>query len=174
VILILKNNAGMLIGALVAVILQALVAPYITIGYAMLNLIMCYVILMAIIRADKQGYIMPFVLGLCYDLMSSGTVGAMAFICVVLTFVISRIYSMLANDTMLIPVVLITLGCFVGELIYGCLLIVCGLDVSLPEALLYRMLPCGLYDTVVSLVAYVLIVRFVFSARSTDTMQVIR
>ena len=90
-ILILKNNAGMLIGALVAVILQALVAPYITIGYAMLNFIMCYVILMAIIRADKQGYIMPFVLGLCYDLMSSGTVGAMAFICVVLTFVISRI-----------------------------------------------------------------------------------
>ena len=43
-ILILKNNAGMLIGALVAVVLQALVAPYITIGYAMLNLIICYVI----------------------------------------------------------------------------------------------------------------------------------
>lgn len=171
---ILKNNAAMLIGALVAVLLQLLIAPYITIGYAMVDFIMVYVILMAVFRADRQGYIMPFLMGIIYDLISFGCVGAMAFVCVLLTFLISRIDMLLANDTMLFPMILIASGCFIGELLYGLLLMICGLDVGLLEALLYRVLPCGLYDTVISLIAYLLMLRFLYSERDSKHMQVIR
>lgn len=171
---ILKSNASMLIGALISVLLQAFIAPYITIGYAMINFIMCYVIIMAIFRADRQSYIMAFVLGFFYDLIGSGCVGAMALVCVLLTFAISHIYTMLASEAFSVAVVLIVIGCFVGELAYGSLLILCGLDVSLLEALIYRILPCTLYDTVVSLIAYVLMARFVYGRSSSEPMQIIR
>ncbi len=173
-IAILRNNAMMLIGALIVVLLQVFVAPYITIGFAMVNFIMCYVILMAIFRAEKQGYVMPFILGLIYDLVSTGCVGAMALVCVLLTFAISRIYMLLANDTVFFPMILIACGCFLGEAVYGGVLIVCGLDVSLLQALIYRVLPCGLYDTVVSVLAYLLMARFLYSTERYDSMQVIR
>lgn len=173
-IALLRHSASMLIGSIIAVVLQAMVAPYITIGYAMVSPILCFVVLMAIFRAEKQGYVMPFVLGMIYDLLGSGVVGAMALVCVVLTFIISRVQLMLASDTALIPIALIAFGCIFGELAYGCLLIVCGLDVSLLQAVIYRVLPCGIYDTVVSLVAYFLMARFLFSSGRADTMQVIR
>ncbi len=173
-IAILRNNAVMLAGALIVVLLQVFVAPYITIGFAMVNFIMCYVILMAIFRAEKQGYVMPFILGLIYDLVSTGCVGAMALVCVLLTFSISRIYMLLANDTVFFPMILIVCGCFLGEAVYGGVLIVCGLDVSLLQALIYRVLPCGLYDTVVSVLAYLMMARFLYSTERYDSMQVIR
>lgn len=173
----IRPHIPMLIGAVIVVLLQVMVAPYLTIGYAMVNLIMGYVIIMAIFRAEKQGYIMPFVLGLIYDLLSSGCVGAMALVCVVLTFAISRIYLLLSNDTHFIAIALIVAGCFLGEFAYGCLVIVCGLDVNLLEALLYRVLPCGLYDTVVALIAYFLMARFLYGAAGSskqEPLQVIR
>lgn len=158
-----------IIGAIIAVLLQAIVAPFVTIGYAQVNFILVYVVVIALVRARNVGYVTPFVLGLIYDLMGSGPIGAMALLCTAITFVVSTVFVMMDNETLFIPIVLIVASMFVVEILYGILMIACGVDVSFADALMYRCLPCGLYDTVVALVFFPLAMRFVaFTAGKSD------
>lgn len=146
------------VGAVVAVLLQAILAPFMVIGAAVPNFILAFVIANAVAR-PTGGIVAPFVLGLLYDLMGNGPVGAMALVCVVLSFVCSRLLMMLNNDTLFIPIVLIVAGTLLGNVIYGILVIACGMDVSVTEALVGRVLPCGLYDAVLALVMFPLLAR---------------
>ena len=49
---------------------------------------------------------MPFVLGLVFDLVSGGPVGAMAFLLVLMTFLAARAFAVLDNDTLFMPLVI--------------------------------------------------------------------
>lgn len=147
------------VGAIIVVLLQVVLAPYITIGYAMPNLVLAFVLVVALLDPEHPGYAMPFVAGLLFDLFGGGPLGAMAFVCVGMTFVISKAFVLLANDTLFMPLALLVLGCFLSEALYACLLVLCGMDVSFLDALLYRVLPCGAYDTVICLIAYPLLMR---------------
>lgn len=161
------------IGATVAVILQIVIAPNISILTAMPNFILCYVIVVAVGNARNAGYIMPFVCGLIYDLIGNGPIGSMAFVCVAITLAASLAFQAFDNETLFIPVMIVLICCFVGNLAYGLLMIACGMDVSLLDALLYICLPCGLYDTVLSLIAYPLVIRFVLREKQQNEMTII-
>lgn len=161
------------VGALVAVLLQVVVAPNVHIFAAAPNFILCYVVAIAVGNARKAGYIMPFVCGLLYDLLGSGPVGAMAFVCVAATFLASLAFQALDNETLFIPLAIILASCFLAELGYGLLMIACGMDVSLLDALLQVCLPCGLYDTVLSMIAYPLVLRFVLRGKQQNEMTII-
>lgn len=163
---LIRRHIPYLVGALIAVLLQLAVAPYITIGFAMCNFVLCYTIVLAIVRAGDPGYILAFILGLIYDFASSEAVGAMAFICVLVTFAISRLYTFLNNDSIFIPIALVVAAVVVSEMLYGVLMIACGLDVGFLDALVYRILPCSLYDIVISLVILP-IATIVFGKRTT-------
>lgn len=161
------------IGAIVVVLLQIVIAPNINVLTAMPNFILCYVVVVAVANARNAGYIMPFVCGLIYDLIGSGPIGAMAFVCVATTLAASLAFQAFDNETLFIPVVIVLITCFVANLAYGLLMIACGMDVSLLDALLYICLPCGLYDTVVSLIAYPLVIRFVLREKQQNEMTII-
>lgn len=148
-----------IVGAIICVLLQIILAPYITIGFAMPNFILAFVLVCALLEPSNPDYILPFVLGLIFDLISAGTIGALTFVCVLFTFVLSKLFILINNDTLFIPLALLALGCFCSEIAYGFLLILCGMDVSFLEAFMYRMLPCGLYDTVICLIAYPILLR---------------
>lgn len=161
------------IGAVIAVLLQIVIAPNINVLTAMPNFILCYVVAVAVGNARNAGYIMPFVCGLIYDLAGSGPVGAMAFVCVAVTLAASVAFQAFDNETIFIPAVIVLASCFLANLVYGLLMIACGMDVSLLDALLYICLPCGLYDTVVSLIAYPLVIRFVLREKQQNEMTII-
>lgn len=161
------------IGAAVAVLLQVVVAPNIGILAASPNFILCYVVAIAVGNARNAGYVMPFVCGLLYDLFGSGPVGAMAFVCVAITLLASIALQALDNETLFIPLAIILVSCFLAELAYGLLMIACGMDVSLLDALLYVCLPCGLYDTVLSMIAYPFVLRFVLRGKQQNEMTII-
>ena len=144
--------------AILAVLLQAILAPFMVIGPAVPNFILAFVIANAVAR-PTGGIVAPFVLGLLYDLMGNGPLGAMALVCVVFSFACSRLLMMLNNDTLFIPIVLIVAGTFLGDAVYGILMIACGMDVGALEALVGRALPCGLYDTVLALIMFPLLAR---------------
>lgn len=141
------------IGAVAAVLLQAMLAPAMAIAGAVPDFILAFVIARAV--ADPEsGLVLPFALGLIYDLMGTGPVGAMALVCLLASLACSRLLMLLSNDTLFIPIVLIAGGAFLADAVYGILIVVCGMDASLGEALLARALPCGLYDAAIALVLY--------------------
>ncbi|WP_165061606.1 MULTISPECIES: rod shape-determining protein MreD [unclassified Adlercreutzia] len=147
-----------IIGAVIAVVLQATVAPAMEIASALPNFILAYVLALAVSRPES-GLVMPFLLGLIFDLMGTGPVGAMALICTLMAFALSRLSVVLDNDTLFMPIVLIIAGSLISNIVYGILIIACGMDVSILEALVGRALPCGIYDAVLALVMFPLLLR---------------
>ena len=98
-----RDGIAVAVGAVVAVLLQVVVAPNIALFGAMPNFVVAYALLVAIVRPMAAGPVMPFVLGLVFDLVSGGPVGAMAFLLVLMTFLAARAFAVLDNDTLFMP-----------------------------------------------------------------------
>ncbi len=148
------------IGGVIAVLLQIIVAPAITIFTAEPNILLAYVMVVSILRASNAGPLLAFVLGLIWDLIGTGPVGGMAFIFVFMAILASRIYAVLDNDTLFMRLIILVLAIFIAEILYGILLMLVGMSMGFIDALIYRALPCGLYSLVVGLIIYPLIAHF--------------
>lgn len=141
-------------GAAIAVLLQIAVAPAITLFEAVPNFVIAFCVVRAVAASDAAGSILPLVLGLLFDLLGGGPVGAMAFVLVLVTFLASRLFMALNNDTLFMPMAIILSCIALAEVMYGLVVMVCGASVPLGEAFLFRMLPCMLYDCVIGLLMY--------------------
>ena len=159
-----RDGIAVAVGAVIAVLLQIVVAPNIALFGAMPIFVVAYALLVAIVRPATAGPVMPFVLGLVFDLLSGRPVGAMAFLLVLMTFLAARAFSVLDNDTLFMPVTIFVVATFAAEMLYGALLIGLGLSASPVDAFLYRALPCALYDCVIGLVLYPLAARVLAGA----------
>ena len=147
-------------GAIIAVLLQVFLAPHIPIGYAAPNFLVAYCLALAIVRADANGPVMPFVLGLLYDLMSGGPVGAMAFTLTAFSMAASWVYQRANNDTKFMAIAVLLAGVLLVELAYGTFCLLFGYAAGFFEAFVYRVLPCFAYDAVLSLAIYLVMARF--------------
>lgn len=163
----------LIFGALIALLCQILVAPNIIVFYGEPNFVLAYIIAVAVANVRSENLVLAFVVGLIYGLMSSGPLGAMAFTCVLIMFLASQINAIMNNDTLFVPISILLISCYLAEFIYALLMIACGVDVSLLDALIYQVLPCGLYDNVIVVIAYFLVRRFAFSIRKTSEMKII-
>ena len=143
-----------IVGAVVAVVLQVVLAPNIALFGAQPNFLLVYALSMAIARPNAAGAVLPFVLGLLYDLLGTGPVGGMAFLLVLVCFLASLVFSVLDNRTALIAIIGLVAGVLLVETLYGILLVTLGMPVGVGEMFLYRALPCSLYDCVVVLIVY--------------------
>lgn len=154
------DRIAIIVGAVIATILQFVLAPYIAILSAMPNFMVVFVLVVAVSRPHTFGAVLPFVMGLLYDLMSGGPVGAMAFSLTAFSQLVARLFSLFDNDTLFMPLSMMALGTFLVELSYGVFLMMFGYQAGLFEALAYRIVPCFLYDLVVSVIMYLLASRF--------------
>lgn len=154
-----KNNFVLIIGAIAAFVLQIALAPAISLFSAQPNFLLAYALVISIVIPTEAGPVLPFVLGLLYDLTGTGPVGGMALLLVVVCFIASRVFSLMDNDTLFMPLAIFVACALVIELCYGMLLMACGLAANPVEALLTRALPCALYDCAVGLVLYFIMVR---------------
>ena len=107
---------------------------------------------------------LPFALGLLFDLLGTGPVGGMALLFTLASLAASRAFAVLDNDTLFMPLAILVAASFAVEMLYGILLVALGSPVGLADAFFYRALPCALYDCVVALVLYPLVVRLVSGA----------
>ena len=149
------NRVPKIIGIIVAVLLQVLLAPLIQIGAAVPNFVLSYVIALAFAGRGETNYLIAFFGGLAYDLLGIGPVGSMALVCVFAMFACSSILRIVHSDSILVQFVLIAIACLVCEAFYGILMMACGIDVSLLDALVLRMIPCALYDMVIAILAFI-------------------
>lgn len=155
-----RSAVSIAVGAVVAVLLQLVLAPNIAVFGALPNFVLAYVLVMAVVRPDRTGPVLAFVLGLVFDLLGTGPVGAMAFLLTLASLLASRAFFSLDNDTLFIPVFILVVSFLVVELFYGAFLVGTG-SASVLEAFAYRAVPCALYDCAAALVTYPLVSRFV-------------
>ena len=148
------------VGALAAFLLQVLIAPHIAILSAMPNFMVAFSLAIAIARKEGVSPILPFAMGLLFDLLSGGPVGAMAFSLTAASALGSWIYRRTGNDTLFMAIAVLAASVFVLELLYGLLILLFGFAAGFFEAFVYRMLPCFIYDFIVTLIAYLVVVRF--------------
>ena len=171
--MMMPDRIAVIVGACLAVILQIALAPYIAISFAMPNFIAVYTMVVAVSRPHTFGAVLPFTLGLLYDLTTGGAVGAMALSLTVCSFMAARIFSSLENDTLFMPLVTLALGLLLVEFFYGLLVMLLGSPIGFFEAIAFRIFPCFLYDFAVGVIAYLLAARFLRSGGSPrhDLMQ---
>lgn len=149
-----RDTVAVVLGAIVVMLLQFILAPVIRLSSSQPNFLLAYVLVISIVRPAQSGLILPFVLGILYDLSGCGPVGGMAFLFVLVSFICQRLFTVLDNDTLFMPLTTFALGALVVEVFYGVLLIVLGLSANVVEVFIYRALPCALYDCAVGLVFY--------------------
>ena len=148
------------VGAFIAVLLQVIVAPNIALGFAVPDFLLAYTVVIAVVRGEDAGPVLPFLLGLIFDLVGGGPVGAMAFVFVLVSFLASKAICLLDNGTAFMPIALVVVFLLAGEVLYGTLLLLGGQASGIVDAFLYRSLPCALFDCVLGLVMYPLCMRF--------------
>lgn len=149
-----------IVGALVALLLQVVVAPYIPLFSAVPNFVVAFTCAIAIARSHSYGPVMPFLLGLLFDVVGGGPLGAMAFSLTLFTFVASRVFAGASNDTVFMAIAFVALAVLLVDVSYGIFLLLFGYNASLFEAIAYRIAPCFLYDVVIGIVVFFVASRF--------------
>lgn len=146
-------------GAIVAVLLQVALAPILAAFSAQPNFLLVYALVLAILRPHEAGSVLPFVLGLTYDLLGTGPVGAMALCLIVGTIVASKATLWLSNGTPHVALLILAVSMCAIEMLYGGLMLMTAVSGSPVDAFLYRSLPCMLADCIVGLFVYFAVAR---------------
>ncbi|WP_165246629.1 rod shape-determining protein MreD [Adlercreutzia sp. ZJ141] len=153
-------SAGVMkaVGAVIALILQVALAPNIALFGSFPCIPLVYVMALGVADPANASIALSFLTGLACDLLGSGPVGALAFLFLLAHVATARVFLVLDNDALFMPFAIMFAGMFAVETLYGFLLVALGLPVSLLDAFLNRAAPCALYDCVVAVIVYPLLV----------------
>lgn len=149
-----------IIGAVAAFLLQVLLAPHIAVFPAVPDFMAAYCLAVVIARSGAGVPALPFVMGLAYDLVSGGPVGAMAFSLTAVSALGAWMHRRADNDTAFMAIAVLAASVLLVELAYGLFFLLFGYAAGFADALAYRILPCFLYDLALALVLYLVAVRF--------------
>ncbi|MDO4501652.1 MAG: rod shape-determining protein MreD [Coriobacteriia bacterium] len=164
-----KENAFIIIGAVVVTLLQLVVAPYVKVFNAMPNFMAAYAIVVAVVRPrSTRTVILSFAMGLLYNLFVGGVVGSLSVVLILVATGASLSMRTLANDTHFQPLAIMAVSMVVVELAYLVVLLASGLGLGFGQALLFRALPCAVYDVVVGAILYMAMSRL---ATSNERLQ---
>lgn len=158
----------LVIGAAIAVLCQIILAPNIVIGDAMPNFIVAYTVVVALVRAEQQHYVLAFVMGLTADLLGNGPVGATAFCLLIAVFAISFIVQFVGNDNLVMTCVVLFIVILGIDVVYAIFIVSTG-AATFADAMIYRALPCVVYDSIIAILFYFLLARFTGGAASTSS-----
>lgn len=150
----MRDTVIVLVGAVAAILLQVIVAPNIAIMSAMPNFILAYVGIVAMLRQENWVLVLAFFLGLAYDLLGSNPVGIMSALLVLTAFVAGRVFRAFDNDTIFVPLIISMVCSLVVEIAYAAILLLCGMDVPVFDAVFLRALPCAFYDAAMALILF--------------------
>ena len=132
-----KNNLVLVVGAIVAFVLQIALAPAVALFSAQPNFLLAYALVVAIVIPTEAGPVLPFAMGLLYDLTGTGPVGGMALLLVIACFLASRVFSLVDNDTLFMPLAIFTAARFWPSFAMAC----CSWHAGLPPTLWRRCSP---------------------------------
>ena len=154
--MVIPERIFSLVGAVVVLLLQVLLAPHISIGYALPNFVCAFCLVMALVHPRVTGPVYCFILGLAFDFVSGGPLGAMAFVLTLVSTFESWLFLRANNDTRFMAITVLV-GCvFACEILYGGIFLLFGYSAGVLEAFVMHSLPCFIYDFIIALVMLLL------------------
>lgn len=145
------------VGAVLMLLLQIMVAPGLSIGHATPNLLLAYALVSALVLPRPASLVLPFLLGFAFDLLGGGPLGTMAFVLLIVCAFASWLNVRFDNGSLFVPLAALVLGVVLSEVLYGVLIVLCGYPATIGDSLLYRSLPCGLYNMALALALFFLL-----------------
>lgn len=166
-----RSSIIVLVGAIVAVLAQIIIAPNIVVFSAMPNFIVAYVLVIAMVRPTDSVLVLAFVLGILFDLLGYGPIGGLALFLTLAAFIVMRIFRVIDLDNLFMPIVVFVGSVVVIELLYSVLLVVLGLSSDFLSALVYRTLPSVLLECIVGLIFYPILLRLLSRGPDREAAQ---
>jgi rod shape-determining protein MreD len=154
-----------------AVLLQAGLAPYLTILGVTPNFILLVVVTLALTEGPTTGAIAGFVGGLCFDLLTSGPVGPMALVLSVTGYFAGLLHEQMFAEGWLLPLTMFAIAALGSEVAYSALLVMLGEGESFMRGLLTTAIPAALYNTVLALLVYPWLARVLRRDRPMTTFR---
>ena len=139
--------------AVVAILLQLLLAPALTFGDATPSFIVVAAIVYLVLMPDEPHYVFAFVMGLLADLIGSAPVGSTSLCLLVVALLLPPLVEAFGNANIIMTIILFLAATFATELLFSILLSISGL-IGFPDALVHVCLPCGLYNAILALLVY--------------------
>ncbi len=153
----MRQSVIIAVGAAVMLLLQIMVAPGLSIGHATPNLLLVYALVSSLVLPRPINLFCPFLLGFAFDLLGGGPLGTMAFVLLIVCALVSWIYVRFDNDSLFIPLMALVVGVVLSEVLYGVIIVLCGYPATIADSLIYRSLPCGLYNLALALILFFLL-----------------
>ena len=158
----------MMIGA---VLLQAGLAPYLSILGVTPNLILLVVVSIALGTGAEEGALAGFLGGLAFDLLGTGPVGVMTLVLTLTGFLAGLLHNELFTEGWRLPLTVLALAALLSETAYAALLLLFGSEFGFWSAFITKMLPGAIFDSVLALLVFPWSNRFLQPSRSITTFK---
>ncbi len=161
-----------LVFSVVAVVLQVVFAPILSVFSVVPGFIVPFVFVLSIMRRPDTTYLYAFVLGLIADLLAQTPVGLTALLLLAASFGLSHSFEVLDASTPTMPVIALAAAAALYEILFMIVLLIVGYQGSFIELLLYRALPSVLFDVLIGVVYFLIMRRLPFTQASNDAWTV--
>jgi len=154
-----------------AFVLQAGLAPYLTIAGVTPNFLLLVVLTVALTEGPVTGATSGFIAGLLFDLLGSGPVGPMALVLAATGYLAGLLHEQMFAEGWLLPLTVFFVAALASEVAYSALLIMLGEGESFWMGLLTKCLPSAVYNTVLALLVYPWLARVLRRERPMTTFR---
>lgn len=161
-----QNTRVIIIGAVVAVLAQIILAPNMMLFSVMPNLLVVYSVVISMLLPGKSSVILAFVLGILADCLGFGPVGALAFLLLITTFVAQKLMEVYGGASLPVSLLVMAVLILIVEFCYAGFIVSIN-HVSFVDAFLYLALPESIYDCGWGLIILPLMSHFIISAHAT-------
>lgn len=167
----MKRLLPSLLALFVAMLLQAGVAPYLAFGEVVPNFLLLVVVTIALTTGPNEGAAFGFAAGLAFDLLGTVAVGPMALVFTIAGYTAGLLHEAMFAEGWLLPLTVLAVTAFASEVAYGLVLALLGTDIGFWRALVTKMLPAAVYNTVLALLVYPWLARLLRRERPMKTFR---
>ncbi|MGI6216642.1 MAG: rod shape-determining protein MreD [Coriobacteriales bacterium] len=167
------NNSGpstksIVISVIVAFLLQAMLSPNIAIGGISPNFMLLILIPISCAISQRASTVLGFFLGLLFDLLGSGPVGAMALVLTVTGFALGGMFKTLKIDGFVLWLIVMAVTVLLANFAFCIVVSISGYETDFLASLGLKMLPWTLYDIIVGAIEWPFIRKMVGANRGTS------
>lgn len=137
---------AMIVLAIISLLLQSTVLPYLTVGGVTPDLVLVLAILYTIFQGPKRGVAMGFVLGIIEDIFLGRFIGMNALTKGITSFIIGWFSQRAFRENILVPILAMVSATLFNELLFLCVGKIVGLNWGW-DLWFWRALPTAIYNT---------------------------
>lgn len=142
------------LGAVIAVVLQIILAPNIAIMGTMPQFIIVYALASAMLLPREGAYVLVFCLGMVGDLLGYGPVGALPFILLIAVLAIDFAQKTFGNGTLFVSCIIVVAFTIAVHFLHAAFMIAMTTGYTALDAFLLVAIPESLYDSVLAVLCY--------------------